>query len=93
MMSPLDGAGVNPYRSSLEARELNAPMESRSGATPESIVWAHPVQERSSRVSGDDENKGTELATLKTIASDPLHHGPPFDAPVSQKDTSITGVH
>lgn len=57
MLSPPDNSQRDPYRSSLEARQLNTPSDPGLPRALQSMVWAHPVYEY------DDNRNAGESAT------------------------------
>ncbi len=86
MITPVYVAHASPYRSSLEARELNALSQGGVRTLPESAFWMH--HERLSEVDGHDDGNSLESATLN-LAADPLQSAQPLNAPASQQDMAI----
>ena len=67
MISLPDDADANPFRSSLEARELNAAAGPGMAARPASILWAHPVNERPLLMRGDDHRRNVDSTTPENL--------------------------
>lgn len=86
MLSAHDVVQQAPYRSSLDARQLNYASELGSLPSPQSMVWTHPVHER------DDERKAVASEMLEGMAASSLQSEPQSDVQVFQKDLIIKGV-
>ena len=86
MLSAHDVVPQAPYRSSLEAKQLNSPSELGLQPPPQSIVWTHPVHDR------DDDRKAVDSEIFEGMAANPLQSEPQSNVPVSRKDLSAKGA-